>query len=592
MLVKKMKLGFFIFFFIALGIVIGLQGVPLFKSPFILEARQKANKEPPFIPEAPQATNQPVSQRFNQATSPISQRFSQPITSPAYESCKDVDLSSLAQKEQTEASFCFDCSPELGQSFEELLAHFSQLSPQDHTKKQEIQLEIENRREFLNQNEEAFKQKLRDRVTGWLEYKLEQARLMKTCVSKDSQRSLENQTTRNNQIFNSLKPKELAQFAPAFKMSQGLYQEHDVSWFGVSVNFQADRQNLPPKKQADRTREELERTISPNENVCKRIKFNTQSTIQKHYSNMRIHLALSQASTSLQDKRVLLDRRTWFDSHPSHKLFDFKKLPKLSEDEIKKAEEAYISTLSEVPLSDLSQEVFSKLAKESLEGSDFSFEALLRSDYSNKRPSLPVLNQRDLFKLKQAEKKLRDKSEQAYIKLLEEHPILGYITSPDPSDKELESAMSDIENELEQTLNKIKKGDMALLLSFKPLFEELLAENKNYCLVAERIKKRVQRSEDIHTAMVRGGGFVAGGACVVASGGICLTLGLFTGSYAIYHGHKNVKKAMGRFLTGKDFELFGQLIEKDRERTLAIMGVGLGLIPTPVKIIQPSFITL
>ena len=417
---------------------------------------------------------------------------------------------------------------------------------------------------------------------------------MKTCVSKDSQKSLENQTNRNNQIFNSLKPGELAQFAPAFKMSQGLYQEHDVSWFGVSVNFQADRQNLPPKKRTDRTREELERTILPNDNVCKRIKSNTQSTIQKHYSNMRIHLALSQASTSLQDKRILLDRNTWFDPSPSHKLFDFKKLPNLSEDEIKKAEEAYISALSEVPLSDLSQEVFSKLAKDSkasLEGSR-DFEALLRANYSDSKPSLPVLNQKDLFNLKQAEKNLRNKSEQDYIKILEEHPILGYITSPDPSDKELESAMLDIENELEQTLNKIKKGDMGLLLSFKPLFEELLAENKNYCLIAERIKKRVQRSEDIHTAMIRGGGFVAGGACVVASGGICLTLGLFTGSYAIYHGHKNVKKAMGRFLTGKDFELFGQLIEKDRERTLAIMGVGLGLIPTPVKIIQPSFITL
>ena len=149
MLVKKMKLRFFIFFFIALGVVIGLQDFPFFRSGFILEARQKAEKES-------QSGRQPASQ----PASPLSQRFSQPISRPAYESCKDVDLSSLAQQEQTEASFCFDCSPELGSSFEELLAHFSRLSPQDHTKKQEIQLEIENRREFLNQNEEAFKQKL------------------------------------------------------------------------------------------------------------------------------------------------------------------------------------------------------------------------------------------------------------------------------------------------------------------------------------------------------------------------------------------------------------------------------------------------
>ena len=206
------------FFFIALFFFTNLQCAHLSSSQFSIYFRDKIKSQ--------------------SARQLASQRFSQPIGQPAYESCQDVDLSSLAQQEQTEASFCFNCSPELGSSFEELVVSFSKLSSQDYEKKRKIQVEIENRKEVLNQNEEDFKQKLQDRVIGWLEYKLEQARTMKACSSKDSEEWLKNKTTKNNQIFESLTDEERYQIAPAFEVLQNFSRSGSASWFGVPINFE------------------------------------------------------------------------------------------------------------------------------------------------------------------------------------------------------------------------------------------------------------------------------------------------------------------------------------------------------------------
>ena len=68
------------------------------------------------------------------------------------------------------------------------------------------------------------------------------------------------------------------------------------------------------------------------------------------------------------------------------------------------------------------------------------------------------------------------------------------MKSKNPGNNELAGAFSKLEEKLTDFLEKVKdpNADNELLFSFEPLVEGLIAEDKGYCLTAEKTRIRVE----------------------------------------------------------------------------------------------------
>ena len=64
------------------------------------------------------------------------------------------------------------------------------------------------------------------------------------------------------------------------------------------------------------------------EKACQKQTDKLQSSIQKLWPDMTVHLSLS-SPAALED-RILSDPSTWLDASPSHKISGFSQMPKLS----------------------------------------------------------------------------------------------------------------------------------------------------------------------------------------------------------------------------------------------------------------------
>ena len=291
-----------------------------------------------------------------------------------------------------------------------------------------------------------------------------------------------------------------------------------------------------------------------------------KASIKDRWPEMRIQLALK--APALRENRILANRATWYDPTPSHSISDFSDLPKLTQQERKKAENIYLNTLSKVPLESLSSsELKQKLkSKKSL----YSF-------LSAKKP----LTSKDQSRLRKAASDLRKEAGKSYSQIVSEMPLLGYLKTGEPKKQELKEAFTKMEEKLEVFLKKAEKPDvdMGLLLSFKPLVEELLKNNKDYCLVAEKSRIQAEEDKSLENWAMLGAGVIAAVPCLISGpvgATVCLSFGMGLGVFGYEEAQVAKGEALGRVLMGKEFETIAGLEEKEREELLAKLFLPLG----------------
>ena len=373
--------------------------------------------------------------------------------------------------------------------------------------------------EPLKQSAEAlqlkeFREKLRKRVTGQVSAKLFKIRLLRVCLEKDRKKQ--------ERFFTLMTP--------------------HPSGFGFSPGIRPDG----PLIQA----------------VCRERKKALHASVQARLPDLRIDLALSSVNA---DQIVTTGRLNL--SHPlTHGVSDFVSLPKLGAKERRTARNRLADHLAKTDLEGYGAEEFRGLF---LKGAPLT--KLTGKDQARLRRSVWEF-----------QKKAKARYFQAIHDPVSETPLLGYLKSDTPDDKELAVALKKVETHLADSLKKIDRPekdpwsgeiedpeeDMALLLSFKPLAEELLKEEKRFCFVAEKARLQADREKRFKKYASIGAGVLSAGACFITGpvgASVCLAAGMGLG----FVGYKQVKSerdsALKRVLTGKEFETIGGLEKKERE---------------------------
>lgn len=295
--------------------------------------------------------------------------------------------------------------------------------------------------------------------------------------------------------------------------------------------------------------------------VCKKKTDELKSAIKTRWSDMRISRALSQVTPD----RLMSLNKDLFSFPLSHKISDFGSLPHLTKREKWKAREKLAESLSGTSL-------------DKFNSSEIKNIILQEKSFSKRGKYLTTRDQRQLRK---ATWSLGKKSQERYFEILSEMPVLGFLETGDPKKKELDEAFRKIEERLEDFLKKAKdpEADMRLLLSFKPLVEELLKEDKGRCFVAEGARIEAEKDESLKNWMMLGAGIVATVPCFI-SGPVgataCLTAGMSLGVWGYKEAQLAREASLGRALTGKQFETIAGLNEREKEEFLAKLFLPLG----------------
>ncbi|MDE0518439.1 MAG: hypothetical protein OXH36_02630, partial [Bdellovibrionales bacterium] len=278
--------------------------------------------------------------------------------------------------------------------------------------------------------------------------------------------------------------------------------------------------------------------------LCEKKKKDFHSSIENRWSDMRVSRVLSRVLPYQQ-----LNTRPANLSFPiSHEVSDFGSMPKLTKAEQQRAKEKLGEHLSKVPLDHISSDQIKLHLKE-------------------ERP-LRRANAKDLYQIRKASEELREESLDRYRKHLDEMPLLGYMKTGDPENKEdMDEAFSKYMGHLDDLLEKVedKDVDMALLLKFEPLVEGLLKDNETYCLVAAGARLQAEREGSLKKWGIVAAGVVAAVPCFMTAGLVCLGLGVAVGALGYKEASEVSKETLERYLTGKEFETMASLAEKDRE---------------------------
>ena len=265
--------------------------------------------------------------------------------------------------------------------------------------------------------------------------------------------------------------------------------------------------------------------------LCEKTNKELKSSIKTRWPEMRVQLALSAPEDGKKDT-LFSHPDAWLDKTPTHTVSLFNKLSPLNKKELAKAKSIYKNTLLKITLEKLSNTEF----KERLEKE--------RSLQSSKRV---ILTNTDQDNLRKALSNLRQKSKENYSNVVEEMPLLVFLKTGDPNEMELDEGFTKMEEKLEDFLKKAEdpEADMGLLLSFKPLVEDLLKEDKGYCLIAERAKIQAEKDEssvkwDIVAASVV--------PCVITGpwgAAACLVAGVGLGFMEYKQAQATKKEALG-----------------------------------------------
>ena len=300
--------------------------------------------------------------------------------------------------------------------------------------------------------------------------------------------------------------------------------------------------------------------------VCRKNTKELKASIKENWPQMRINLALS--SPAVKEDRILSADNTWFDPTPSHPISDFNDLPRLTLKEKTQARKLYVETLAETPLEKLSA---SEFKQRMYRGKS------LHPPLSGER----YLTQNDRFRLKEATGNLQEQAQTAYFEIMSNMPVLGFLKKGNPNKEELDEAYGKIEKELREDLEKAKDPEVAMssLLYYRPLVEELLRDNRKYCLAAEKARIQAEKEENLWDLGMIGAGATAALPCFKAGvwgAAVCLAGGIAVGFWGYKELEEEREAAFGRLLTGKEFETMASLNEKEREAFLAKLFLPLG----------------
>ena len=421
---------------------------------------------------------------------------------PKYESCKDVDLSSLASLEDeqegntsssTEAGFCFTCS---------IKGLFGSKEVES------ISQHLESKTE-KNNSSKVFRKKLMKRVVGQVEAKLFQAQVLKNCVSGN------------------------------------------IGWLAKKM------------KNVDHSLVKAS---------CEKRKQELKESVKTRWPYMRVNLALSAPEEGKKDT-LSSHTESWLDQTPTHTVSSFNKLSPLSKKELAEAQSIYKNTLSDISLERLSSDEFKKRLEQG------------KPLQSSKGV---ILTNKDQGNLREALLDLRQKSKENYSRAVSEMPLLAYLNKGSPSDTELKTAFSKLENRFKKVLKEIEdpKTNTALLLAHESLVEELLGEDKSFCLVAELARHRVEKSEARKDNALLAGGLLSAVPCFMTGtllSPACLASGAAFGALSVRIASRKANQSMDRFLTGKDYETLASLEEKDKAMWMETALFPLAFLGTTAK---------
>ena len=296
--------------------------------------------------------------------------------------------------------------------------------------------------------------------------------------------------------------------------------------------------------------------------ACEKEKEDFHSSFKSRWPYMRINLALSAPEEGKKDT-LSSHPASWLDKTPTHKVRSFSNLPHLSKKELAEAQSIYKDTVLKVPLEKkLSSAEFKKRLEQG------------KPLQSSKRV---ILTNKDQNNLREAVSDLREKSKENYFRTVGEMPLLAYSKTGDSqNEKDMKQTFSKSLGHLNNLLSKAEDEsvDMALLLSFEPLVEGLLSENEGYCLVAEEGRLKAERKKSLEKWGLVALGVVAATPCLMGGppgAAICLGAGLLVGGISYNVARREMRDALGRALTGKEFETIASLVEKDREAFWELM---------------------
>ena len=294
--------------------------------------------------------------------------------------------------------------------------------------------------------------------------------------------------------------------------------------------------------------------------VCKQRTKDLKSELKTRWPEMRINRVLSQVNI---DQIVTGKPNLSFPL--SHTVSDFSPMPKLTKKEQEKVKRWWANSLSEA---DVDKVTATDIKSKFLEGQP-----------------LKDLTHDDQNQLRKATWEMQKKAKDSYFEIMSEMPILGYLSTGNPNKKELGEALLKIEENLGDFLKKAKdpKAEMGLLLSFKPLVEELLKETKEYCLAAEGARIQAENDESLKNWGLLGLGVLAAVPCFITGpvgATACLTAGMAFGVAGYKQAQVAKEESLGRVLTGKEFETLAGLDAKEKEEFLAKVFLPLGAFGT------------
>ena len=305
-----------------------------------------------------------------------------------------------------------------------------------------------------------------------------------------------------------------------------------------------------------------------------------KQAVKDSWPEMRINMALrdaklgGSASYGVQAFKMM-------DDTPSHTaLPDTVDIPPLTKEEKQIARDRHIEALSTLKLDKLSPEELAKQlrSKKKLGSTKHHVTGINQRDLTNK----------DIDKIQDEQRHLREKSEANYLTMIAKMPFLAYLKDGKGKTRDIDQAFSTLSKYLTDFLKKLEdpEVDMAVLLSFNSLAEELLAEDSKYCLVAEGATIDAKEDESFDNYALIGLGLASMVPCFIA-GPVTLSACVAGGTAVGVAGYAEAKaaqrSALDSVLSGANLEKLSEWRANGQNAKIEAMLLPLAVIGAPVS---------